>query len=152
MIFSIPHDFSEQLPRKGRLLGIDLGSKTIGLSTADALWSIASPLKTLKRASIQKDTEALKTLIQDENIQGLVIGWPISMDGREGERCTLTQRFVDTVLVEMGCPILKWDERLSTMAVNRTLLEADVSRAKRAKVVDKMAAAYILQGALDRLN
>jgi putative Holliday junction resolvase len=133
-----------------RLLGLDLGTKTIGLALSDVGRSIASPLETLKRVKFGKDAEALLALATRHGVGGLVLGLPLNMDGSEGPRAQATRAFVRNLRPLTALPIAYWDERLSTVAVTRTLLEADASRARRAEVVDKMAAAFILQGALNR--
>lgn len=145
-------DFKAALPKTGRLLGFDLGTKTIGLALSDPGRAIASPLKTLKKAKFSKDIEAIKALVAEYAIQGLVIGLPINLDGSHGPRAQATRAFARNLEGHMSLPILFWDERLSTAAVNRTLIDADRSRARRSELVDKMAASYILQGALDRLR
>lgn len=135
-----------------RLMGLDLGSKTIGLAVGDSSHKIATPFKTIRRKKFGLDAAALGALIEAENIGGLVMGLPLNMDGSAGPRVQATQAFLRNLnnLPDFPArPVLLWDERLSTAAVERTLLEADTSRAKRADVIDKMAAAYILQGAID---
>lgn len=139
-----------------RLLGLDLGTKTIGLAISDRAWRVASPLETLARGKrFSEDAAALARLIAEREIGGLVIGLPVNLDGTEGPRAQATRAFARNLraLAGIALPVALWDERLSTAAVERFLIgEADMSRAKRGKVVDKMAAAYILQGALDRLS
>jgi len=139
------------LPASARLLGLDLGTKTIGLALSDVGRSIASPLETIQRTKFRADAQALLTVVGKYAVSGLVIGLPLNMDGTEGPRAQSTRAFLRNLAPLADLPIVLWDERMSTLAVTRTLLEADASRAKRAAVVDKMAAAYILQGALDRL-
>jgi putative holliday junction resolvase len=139
------------LPRHARLMGIDLGTKTIGLSISDVERSIASPLETIRRVKFTPDVAALLALAARHEIAALVIGLPLNMDGTEGPRAQSTRAFVRNLMPLTALPVVYQDERMSTQAVTRTLLEADTSRAKRADLVDKMAAAYILQGALDRL-
>ena len=137
-----------------RLLGLDLGSKTIGLAISDPALMVASPIDTIRRTKFGKDAAQLEQLMASRDVGGLVLGLPINMDGSEGPRCQSTRQFA-TNLDQYGTeqPIAFWDERLSTAAVERVLIdEADMSRRKRASVIDKMAAAYILQGALDRLQ
>lgn len=138
------------LPSPGALLGLDLGDKTIGIAVCDATQMVASPLDTIRRKKFTKDAEKLFALVDKNGIEGLVLGLPVNMDGSEGPRCQATRQFAANLLEKRDLDIAFWDERMSTMAVERTLLDADVSRKKRAEVVDKMAAAYILQGALDR--
>ncbi len=140
------------LPRHSRLLGLDLGEKTIGLALSDGLLMIATPMETLKRGKFTADAEKLRGIIAEHEIGGLIIGLPLNMDGSEGPRCQSSRQFAANFLEKMDIVIGFWDERLSTVAVTRTLLDADMSRKRRAEVVDKMAASYILQGALDRLK
>jgi len=140
-----------RLPATARLLGADLGTKTIGLGLSDLGRRIASPLETIRRTKFGKDAEALLAIAARQQVAGLVFGLPINMDGSEGPRAQATRAFVRNLGRLTDLPIAYWDERLSTAAVTRTLIEADRSRARRAELVDKLAAAYILQGALDRL-
>ena len=140
------------VPVGARLLGMDLGEKTIGLALSDVLHSIATPMETIRRGKFAADAETLKGLVAEHEIVALVLGLPFNMDGSEGPRCQSVRQFADNLLEKMDIPIAFWDERLSTLAVTRTLLEADMSRKRRAEVVDKMAASYILQGALDRMK
>lgn len=140
------------LKRNQRLIGVDLGSKTIGLALSDVSLSIASPLETIRRTKFTADAERLIALAKQHDAGALVFGLPLNMDGTEGPRCQSTRAFIRNLEKLTDLPIAFWDERLSTMAVTRTLLDADASRARRAELVDKMAAAYILQGALDRLR
>jgi putative Holliday junction resolvase len=137
---------------KQRLLGFDVGDKTIGISISDINWQIASPLEVVKRTHLSADLKALKEIILVHNIGGIIIGLPISMSGRDSEQTQKVRKFVDQLAAAFDLPLCLWDERLSTMAVTRTLLDADLSRKKRSKVVDKLAATYILQGALDSLS
>lgn len=140
------------LPRGSRLMGLDVGEKTVGLAVCDPGLSVATPVETLRRGKFTADAATLKCLIEERRIGGLVIGLPVNMDGSEGPRCQSVRQFAANLLERFDIPIAFWDERLSTAAVTRTLLEADMSRRRRAEVVDKMAAAYILQGALDALG
>ncbi|WP_230531110.1 Holliday junction resolvase RuvX [Microvirga roseola] len=140
----------EGLGPRARLMGVDLGTKTIGLALSDVERRIATPLETIKRVKFTPDAERIKALVERYDVGGLVIGLPLNMDGTEGPRSQATRAFVRNLKPIVDRPMLFWDERLSTVAVTRTLLDADASRAKRADAVDKMAAAYILQGALDR--
>lgn len=142
--------FHEALPNAGRLIGLDVGTKTIGTAICDAGWSFASPALLIRRTKFQKDKTALAQLIAEQRIVGIVIGLPLHLDGSESPRSQSTRAFAKN-LEDMALPILLWDERWSTQAVTRTLIEQDASRAKRAELVDKMAAAYILQGAIDAL-
>ena len=147
-----PTELPKILLQSQRLLGLDLGKKSIGLALSDPGRIIASPLETLQRTRFSADVETLRTLMDKHGIGALVIGLPLNMDGSEGPRCQSVRQFADNLLEKMDVPIAFWDERLSTVAVTRTLLEAGMSRKRRGEVVDKMAAAYILQGALDRMK
>lgn len=133
------------------MLGLDLGSKTIGLALSDRTLIIATPMETIRRKKFSPDAAKLIAICEAQGVGGLVIGLPINMDGSEGPRAQSTRQFAANLAEKTPLPMAFWDERLSTAAVTRTLLEADASRARRAEVVDKMAAAYILQGALDAL-
>jgi putative Holliday junction resolvase len=135
-----------------RILGLDLGSKTIGMAISDSSLTVASPLETLKRGKFQADAERLRQVIQERQVGALVIGLPLNMDGSEGPRCQSVRQFGKNFLERMEIPVAFWDERLSTAAVTRTLLDADASRRRRAELVDKLAASYILQGALDAIK
>lgn len=150
MITLSPAQFRDALPNGGRLIGLDVGTKTIGTALCDAGWSFASPALLIRRTKFQKDKAALTEMITAQKVVGLVIGLPINLDGSESPRSQSTRAFAQN-LKDMGLPILLQDERWSTVAVTRTLIEQDASRAKRAELVDKMAAAYILQGAIDAL-
>ena len=144
------NDLRTTVKRDERLLGLDLGSKTIGLAISDSGFMIASPLDTIRRRKFTADALALKAIIDERQIGGLVLGLPKNMDGSDGPRVQSTRQFATNLLERFDIPIAFWDERLSTMAVERVLVnEADMSRQKRNAVVDKMAASYILQGALD---
>ncbi|MBN9436160.1 Holliday junction resolvase RuvX [Bosea sp. (in: a-proteobacteria)] len=147
----VPLETYLDLPAHARLLGLDLGTKTIGLALSDVERRIASPLETIQRVKFGLDAAALLKIAEKHAVAGLVIGLPLNMDGSEGPRAQSTRAFIRNLAPLTALPIVFWDERLSTLAVTRTLLDADASRARRAAVVDKMAAAYILQGALDRL-
>lgn len=142
--------FIAGLAPRARLMGIDLGTKTIGLALSDVERRIATPLETIRRIKFTPDVEQIKVLVKRYDVGGLVVGLPLNMDGTEGPRSQATRAFVRNLNPLIPLPVIFWDERLSTVAVTRTLLDADASRAKRAEAVDKMAAAYILQGALDR--
>jgi putative Holliday junction resolvase len=142
--------FMEGLAPGARLFGVDLGTRTIGLALSDVERRIATPLETLKRVKFTPDVQKMKALAERFRVGGIVMGLPLNMDGTEGPRSQSTRAFVRNMKPLLPLPVLFWDERLSTMVVTRALLDADASRAKRADVVDKMAAAYILQGALDR--
>jgi putative holliday junction resolvase len=142
--------FMEGLAPRARLMGMDLGTKTIGLALSDVERRIATPLETIKRVKFTPDVLKLMALVERFEVGGLVVGLPLNMDGTEGPRAQATRAFVRNLQPRLQRPILFWDERLSTMVVTRALIDADASRATRADAVDKMAAAYILQGALDR--
>lgn len=147
-----PSDLPNLSPRYSRLLGLDLGTKTIGLALSDLTWNVATPVETLKRKKFTVDAEHLITLIDRQEVSALVLGLPLNMDGSEGPRCQSTRSFATNIMKIRDLPIVLWDERTSTQAVTRTLLEADTSRAKRGEVVDKLAASFILQGVLDYLK
>ena len=135
-----------------RLLGLDIGSKTIGLALSDVSGLVASPAETIRRSKFTADAERLSEIIAAEDVGGLILGLPVQMDGAEGPRCQSVRQFADNLLEKTDIPIAFWDERLSTAAVERVLIkDADMTRKRRGEVVDKMAAAYILQGALDAM-
>jgi putative Holliday junction resolvase len=145
-------ELRNHLAPRQRLLGLDVGRKTIGLALSDARLTTASPLETIRRGKFAADAAALGRIVADREVGGLVLGLPVSMDGSEGPACQSVRQFAANLLAVRDLPLAFWDERLSTAAVERFLVdEADMSRSRRAQVVDKMAAAYILQGALDRL-
>ena len=145
-------EFARALPAGARLLGLDVGTKTVGLALSDVTRTIASGLATLARAKFSADARRLLEIAQEHGVGGLVIGLPISLDGSEGPRAQATRAFARGLARLTAIPILYWDERLSTAAAERTLLEADMSRRRRAQVIDKVAATLILQGALNRLK
>ena len=134
-----------------RLFGLDLGTKTIGLALSDGLLTVCSPYKTIQRTKFTHDVAELAELARKEDVFALVIGLPLNMDGSEGPRVQATRAFVRNLQGKLDLPVVFWDERLSTVAADRAMLEADLSRAKRAERIDAAAAAFILQGALDRL-
>ncbi|WP_068315563.1 Holliday junction resolvase RuvX [Polycladidibacter hongkongensis] len=144
-------EFAAYLQPSHRIIGLDLGTKTIGLALSDIGRQIATPLETIKRKKFTLDTDRLLELCAQHDVGGLVMGLPLNMDGSEGPRVQSTRAFVRNLSQRTDLPITYWDERLSTAAVTRTLIDADRSRARRAELVDKMAASYILQGLLDRL-
>jgi len=154
LILTSPNDLPDLLSKGQRLLGLDLGEKTVGLALSDGARTIASPLTTLRRGKFTEDAERLEEICRERPVGGLVIGLPLNMDGSEGPRCQSVRQFARNLVEIAGftLPIAFWDERLSTAAVERFLIsEADMTRKRRARVIDKMAAAYILQGALDAL-
>lgn len=142
----------DNLPAGQRLIGLDMGTKTIGVAISDATLMVASPVETIRRTKFTRDLVRLREIIRDRGVGGLVVGLPINMDGTEGPRAQSARQFAENCTDALGLPVAFWDERLSTAAVTRLLLEADSSRKRRSEVVDKMAAAYILQGALDNLS
>ncbi|NML04505.1 Holliday junction resolvase RuvX [Sphingomonas sp. G-3-2-10] len=142
--------YREALPNGGRLLGLDVGTKTIGTALCDAEWSFASPALLIRRSKFTKDKAALTELIAQQQVKGLVIGLPLNLDGTDSPRTQSTRAFARN-MDDMGLPIFMQDERWSTVAVERTLIEQDFSRARRAEMIDNMAAAHILQGAIDGL-
>jgi putative holliday junction resolvase len=144
-------DFAAALGPRGPLIGLDLGDKTVGLAVSDLRRSVATPLHTLRRVKFTQDAVAILALIADRAAAGLVLGLPRNMDGSEGPRAQSTRAFARNLGAMTPLPIAFWDERLSTVAAERALLEADTSRKRRAEVIDAVAAGYILQGALDRL-
>lgn len=141
--------FRAVLPSGGRLIGLDVGTKTVGTALCDAGWSFASPATLIRRTKFTKDKEQLIAMIAQQGVQGLVIGLPLNLDGSESPRSQSTRSFARNC-ADLG-PILLWDERWSTVAVERTMIEQDMSRAKRAERIDNLAAAHILQAAIDAL-
>lgn len=152
MICTAIEDFAAALPRVGAVMGLDLGTKTIGVAVSDGLRQVASPLTVIRREKFTLDAAALLALVEGRGIAGLILGLPRNMDGSEGPRAQSTRAFARNLERLTSLPIGFWDERLSTVAAERALLEADTSRARRAQVIDQVAAGYILQGALDRLR
>ncbi len=144
-------DFAAVLPASGGLIGLDLGEKTVGLAVSDLRRSVATPLHTLRRVKFTVDAAAILALTQTRGTVGLLLGLPLNMDGSEGPRAQSTRAFARNMAMLTPLPICYWDERLSTVAAERALLEADTSRKRRREVIDAVAAGYILQGALDRL-
>jgi len=145
-------DLANLLAKDARLLGLDVGTKTIGLALSDVSRSIATPYDTIRRTKFTEDAKTIREIVEKNQIGALVIGLPINLDGSEGPRAQSTRAFARNLAPIVKLPMLFWDERLSTAAVERHLIEADASRKRRAEIVDRMAAAYILQGALDRLR
>ncbi len=143
--------FAALLPDRGRLLGLDIGTRTIGLATASADWRFATARQTLRRTRPAADSVAVAQLAQAEAITGLVIGLPLSMDGSDSERTQSVRAQARNLARALARPVLLWDERWSTVAVERAMIDADISRAKRAERIDALAAAHILEGALARL-
>lgn len=152
MVFDDITDFAPLLRPMGALAGLDLGTKTIGIAVSDAMRHVATPLLTIRREKFTLDAEALLKIIAERDLKGLVLGLPRNMDGSEGPRAQSTRAFARNLTKLTPLPIVFWDERLSTVAAERALLEADTSRKRRSEVIDHVAAGYILQGALDRLS
>lgn len=146
-------DLPALLPARAPVVGLDLGEKTIGVAVSDPSRTVASPLELIRKTKFSDDAARLFALMESRGAAGVVIGLPVNMDGTEGARCQSSRAFGRNLLRLRDLPIAFWDERMSSMAVNRVLIEeADVTRARRADLVDKMAAAWILQGALERLR
>ena len=143
-------DFADAFPNGGKLAGLDVGTRTIGLAICDAGWHFAGPVQTIRRTKFTSDLKVLENFISRENITGLVIGLPLNMDGSDSPRTQSVRAFARN-LAPLGLPVLLWDERWSTQAVERAMISADVSRARRAEKVDALAAAHFLQGAIDAL-
>lgn len=153
MVFQSLSELIKYLPKKSRLLGLDVGRKTIGLAVSDSDMKIATTVGTIRRSKFTKDVKNLDAIITERQVNGLVLGLPISMDGNEGPACQSVRQFAVNLDNNLEIGITFWDERLSTSAVERLLIkEADLSRNRRSEIIDKMAAAYILQGALDSLS
>lgn len=153
MIYEQIEDFATALPTMRALIGLDLGEKTIGVAVTDSFLSVATPLETVRRKKFGLDAARLSEIIAARRIGGLILGLPYNMDGSEGPRCQSTRAFARNFdKLHPDLPIGYWDERLSTVAAERALLEADTSRKRRAEVIDHVAAGYILQGVLDRLR
>ncbi|NVO22755.1 Holliday junction resolvase RuvX [Donghicola mangrovi] len=151
MIYEDIAEFAAAVPPMTALAGLDFGDKTIGVAVSDTFRGVASPLETIRRKKFGLDAEALLAILAKRNISGIVLGLPRNMDGSEGPRCQKTRAFARNLSKLTDIPMTFWDERLSTVAAERALLEADTSRRRRAEVIDHVAASYILQGALDRL-
>ncbi|MEX0349885.1 MAG: Holliday junction resolvase RuvX [Paracoccaceae bacterium] len=145
-------EFAAALPTYTALIGLDLGDKTIGVAVSDRMGTVATPLETVRRKKFTADAARLLEIIADRDIGGIVLGLPRNMDGTEGPRCQSTRAFARNLSRLTEIPIGFWDERLSTVAAEKALLEADTTRKRRAEVIDHVAASYILQGALDRLR
>jgi putative Holliday junction resolvase len=144
-------EYREALPKAGRLMGLDIGTKTIGVALCDAEWTFATPAELIRRGKFTADLERLRAFGTAQQVRGVVVGLPLNLDGSDSPRTQSVRAFARNA-APLGLPILLWDERWSTQAVTRALIEADASRARRAELVDKMAAAYILQGAIDALT
>ncbi|MEX0278535.1 MAG: Holliday junction resolvase RuvX [Ruegeria sp.] len=152
MIHNAFEDFAAALPQMTALMGLDLGDKTIGVAVSDRMRTVASPLETVRRKKFTLDSARLMEIANDREIGGILLGLPMNMDGSEGPRCQSTRAFARNMTRLTDLPIGFWDERLSTVAAEKALLEADTTRKRRGQVIDHVAAGYILQGALDRLR
>ncbi len=151
MLYKTPEDFLSAIGKSGALIGLDPGTKTIGVAVSDERRSLASPLETIERLKFAQDAARLKSLMQGRTVAGFVIGMPVHMEGDAGRRAQSVRAFTRNLEQIIDLPALYWDERLSTVAVERAMIDADLSRAKRAARIDAHAAAFILQGAIDRL-
>jgi putative Holliday junction resolvase len=145
-------DLAAVLAQRKRLLGLDVGTKTIGLALSDSLGTVATPYETIRRGKFVADAGLIAAIIAKQGVGGLLLGLPISLDGSEGPRAQSVRQFARNLLEQIDLPLAFWDERMSTVAVTRLMIDADMSRKRRAELVDKMAASYILQGALERLR
>ena len=145
-------DLPQLLAPEARLLGLDVGTKTVGMALSDVTRSIATPYDTVRRTKFTADAKTIRDAVETNGVGALVIGLPLHLDGSEGRRAQSTRAFARNLAAHVEVPMVFWDERLSTAAVERHLIEADASRKRRTEVIDRMAAAYILQGALDRLK
>ncbi len=152
MIYETIEEFVDALPDFQALAGLDLGTKTIGVAVSDSLLTAATPLETIKRKKFSTDAARLQDIIAERHLGGIVLGLPRNMDGSEGPRCQSTRAFARNLAQLVDIPIGFWDERLSTVAAEKALLEADTTRKRRAEVIDHVAAGYILQGVLDRIR
>ncbi len=152
MLLADPRELRDAVPEGSRLLGLDVGTKTIGLALSDTRRVIASPLETIRRRRFRDDVAALFGLVNRHGVGGLVVGLPLTLLGGDGPRTQSVRQFVRNVLAVRDMPIALWDERLSTAAVTREMIAADLTRKRRAEIVDRVAAAYILQGCLDAIG
>lgn len=152
MILTDILEFAASLPPNRAICGLDLGDKTIGIAVSDLRRSVSTPIHTVRRTKFTEDAAALLAILTERNIAGIILGLPLNMDGSEGPRVQSTRAFARNLIKLTDLPITFWDERLSTVAAERALLEGDTSRKRRREVIDQVAAGYILQGALDRLS
>ncbi|MEP3114378.1 Holliday junction resolvase RuvX [Nisaea sp.] len=152
MTFCNPADLPAKMGKLTRILGLDLGSKTIGIAVSDPFLRVASPIETIQRKKFTKDAEHLARIVEEKNVGAFLIGLPLNMDGTEGPRCQSTRDFARELILRIDLPVAFFDERMSTMAVERAMIDADMTRKKRAARVDQLAAAYILQAALDSMQ
>ena len=151
MVYNSIEEFIVNIGLDGALMGLDLGEKTIGVAVSDTRRSVATGIKTIKRTKFHQDLKILMQVIEDRDIKGVILGLPKNMNGTEGPRCQSTRAFAKNMSVTVLLPITFWDERLSTVAAERSLIEANASRRRRAEVIDYVAASFILQGVLDRV-
>lgn len=151
MTFCNPADLPDLMRPMSRILGLDLGTKTIGLAISDPFLSVASPIETIQRKKFTKDAEHLARVVEERNVGAFLLGLPLNMDGTEGPRAQSTRDFARELILRIDLPVAFFDERMSTMAVERAMIDADMTRKKRAERVDQLAAAYILQAALDAM-
>lgn len=152
MILTDIAEFAARLPPYRAILGLDLGDKTIGVAASDLTRAVATPIEVIRREKFTLDAQRLLAIVEGRQVAGLVLGLPLNMDGSEGPRVQSTRAFARNLERLTPLPITFWDERLSTVAAERALLEADTSRKRRKEVIDQVAAGYILQGALDRMG
>ena len=152
MVYNSVEEFINNIGVDGALMGLDLGEKTIGVAVSDTRQTVATGIKTIKRTKFQQDLTVLTQVIGDRKIKGLILGLPKNMNGSEGPRCQSTRAFAKNISLTVPLPITFWDERLSTVAAERSLIEANASRRRRAEVIDYVAASFILQGVLDRVS
>jgi len=151
MTFCNPADLPGMMGKFTRILGLDLGSKTIGIAISDPFLRVASPITTIQRRKFTKDAQELARIVEERDVGAFLIGLPLNMDGTEGPRCQSTRDFASELILRIDLPVAFFDERMSTMAVERAMIDADMTRKKRAARVDQLAAAYILQAALDTM-
>jgi len=152
MVYNVIEEFIENIGVEGALMGLDLGEKTIGVAVSDTRQTIATGIKTIKRTKFQQDLTILTQVIVGRDIKGVILGLPKNMNGSEGPKCQSTRAFAKNISLTVPLPITFWDERLSTVAAERSLIEANASRRRRAEVIDYVAASFILQGVLDRVS
>jgi len=152
MVYNVIEEFIENIGVEGALMGLDRGEKTIGVAVSDTRQTVATGIKTIKRTKFQKDLTILTQVILGRDIRGVILGLPKNMNGSEGPKCQSTRAFAKNISLTVPLPITFWDERLSTVAAERSLIEANASRRRRAEVIDYVAASFILQGVLDRVS
>ena len=152
MVYNVIEQFIENIGVEGALMGLDLGEKTIGVAVSDTRQTVATGIKTIKRTKFQQDLTILTQIIVGRDIKGLILGLPKNMNGSEGPKCQSTRAFAKNISLKVPLPITFWDERLSTVVAERSLIEANASRRRRAEVIDYVAASFILQGVLDRVS